>query len=74
MNQASFKVGDPVRIAAGVYTNAEGVIEDIQPECDAVRVHGKNGTVYGFIEDLMPVQPPMPMLPAAAKKNPLIKK
>lgn len=62
MNQATYAVGDPVRIASGTYKDAEGVIEDLQPECDVVRIHTKEGTAYGFLEDLMrvPLQPRTP--------------
>lgn len=49
MNQ-QIDVGDPVRITAGPYTGAEGVVEDLQPECDAVRIHTKDGTAYSFLE------------------------
>ena len=51
MNQAQFDVGDAVRITGGPYKDAEGVVEDRQPECDAVRIHTKDGTAYAFIEN-----------------------
>lgn len=62
-----------MRIAAGVYMNAEGVIEDLQPECDAVRIHTKNGTAYCFREDLMRIPMPMQTLPSG-KRNAITKK
>lgn len=55
MSQPSFSVGDAVRITAGSYEDAEGIIEDLHPECDAVRVRAKSGAVYGFVESLMPL-------------------
>lgn len=58
MNQEKFAVGEPVRIVAGTYKDAEGVIEDLQPECDAVRIRAKQGAVYGFLEDLVRI--PLP--------------
>ncbi len=59
MNQAQFDVGDPVKITAGTYKDAEGVIEDLLPECDAVRVHTKDGTAYGFLEGVQRIPNPM---------------
>lgn len=61
MNQAKFDVGDPVRITAGTYKDAEGVVEDLLPECDAVRVHTKSGSAYGFLEGMMRLPKPKPM-------------
>jgi hypothetical protein len=61
MNQAKFDVGDPVKITAGTYKDAEGVVEDLLPECDAVRVHTKDGAVYGFLEGMVRIQKPRPM-------------
>jgi hypothetical protein len=72
MNQAQIDVGDAVRITAGPYKDAEGVVEDRQPECDAVRVHTKEGTAYGFLEAMMrlPVKTPKALQP---RRNPLQK-
>lgn len=58
MNQAQFDVGDAVRITGGPYKDAEGVVEDRQPECDAVRIHTKDGTAYAFLEYAVPLQKP----------------
>jgi transcription antitermination factor NusG len=60
MKQTSFAVGEPVRITAGTYKDAEGIIEDLQPECDAVRIHTKNGAAYAFLENMVRVAVPMP--------------
>lgn len=51
MNQAVLDVGDAVRITAGPYAGLEGVVEDRQPECDAVRIHTKEGAAYCFLGD-----------------------
>jgi len=64
MNQASFTTGDAVRITSGSYKDAEGVIEDLQPACDAVRVHTKQGAAYAFIESMMRL--PLPKQPGKA--------
>jgi hypothetical protein len=61
MNQAKFAVGDPVRITAGTYKDAEGVVEDLLPECDAVRIHTKDGAAYGFLEGVIPLPKPKPI-------------
>lgn len=72
MNQAQIDVGDAVRITAGPYKDAEGVVEDYQPQCDAVRVHTKEGTAYGFLEGLMRL--PVKETPRTPPKRNLIKK
>lgn len=61
--------GDPVRITSGVYAGAEGVIEDLQPECSAVRVHTKEGNVYAYLEHADKIVKPRPV----RKTNPLRK-
>jgi ribosomal protein L24 len=43
-------IGDPVRITAGPYTGTEGIVEDLQPQCDAVRVRTDEGIAYSFLE------------------------
>lgn len=52
--------GDPVRITAGIYKDAEGIVEDLQPECSAVRVHTKAGNVYAYLEHAVKIVKPMP--------------
>lgn len=59
MNQAKFDVGDAVRITSGPYKDAEGVVEDIQPECDAVRVRTKDDAVYAFLEGMSRIPKPV---------------
>ncbi len=59
MNQAKFAVGEPVRITGGAYKDAEGVIEDLAPVCDAVRIHTKGGIAYAFLEDMVPMALPL---------------
>jgi hypothetical protein len=60
MNQTKYAVGDPVKITAGTYAGAEGVIADLQPECDAVRLETKEGTAYSFLESMVPLPKPRP--------------
>lgn len=62
--------GDPVRITSGAYAGAEGVIEDLQPECSAIRIHTQAGTAYGFLGMVEKIVTPMRMKP---KANPLKK-
>lgn len=61
--------GDPVRITSGVYEGAEGIVEDLQPECSAVRIHSKTGNVYAYLEHTAKIVKPMP----TRKPNPLRK-
>lgn len=49
MISSQFAEGDPVRITFGTYKGAEGVIEDLQPECSAVRILTKTGRVYALL-------------------------
>jgi hypothetical protein len=60
MNSAIIDVGDPVRVTAGPYKDAEGIVEDLQPECDAVRIHTSEGSAYAFLEDAVRIQKPRP--------------
>lgn len=66
--KTSFVEGDPVRITDGVYKDAEGIVEDLQPDCSAVRVHTKTGNVYAYIEAISKIVKPLP--PA---RKPLLK-
>jgi hypothetical protein len=61
MNQAIIDVGDPVRITAGTYKGAEGVVEDLMDECSAVRVHTKEGAAYSFLEHAVRIIKPKPV-------------
>ena len=70
MSQSTYAVGDPVRISSGTYKDAEGVIEDLQPECDVVRIHTKEGSAYGFVQDLTRLPVPSRTPP---KRNPIRK-
>jgi transcription antitermination factor NusG len=60
MKTPMFREGDPVRVTSGVYTGAEGIVEDLQPECSAVRVHTKAGNVYAYLEAVAKIVKPMP--------------
>lgn len=61
MIKPKFAAGDPVRIDAGVYAGAEGVIDDLQPECSTVRVNTSNGNVYAYLEAISKIVKPMRM-------------
>ena len=39
-----------MRITSGTYKGAEGVIEDLQPECSAVRILTKTGHAYALLD------------------------
>ena len=58
MDQTNIDVGDVVRITAGPYSGLEGVGEDRQQECDAIRVHTKEGSAYCFIGQAVRVSKP----------------
>lgn len=62
--------GDPVRITSGVYAGAEGIVEDLRPECSAVRIHTKEGNAYAYLETVAKIVKPLPN----RKPNPLLKK
>jgi transcription antitermination factor NusG len=47
--------GTPVKILSGPYRDAEGVIEDVQPECSAVRIETKEGRAYAMLDDVQVV-------------------
>ncbi len=51
--------GDPVRVTSGVYEGAEGIIEDLQPECSAIRIHTKAGNVYAILGTVEKIVPPL---------------
>lgn len=69
MKSALFIEGDPVRVTSGVYAGAEGIVEDLQPECSAVRIHTREGNAYAYVETIAKIVKPMPI----RKPNPLIK-
>jgi hypothetical protein len=46
MDQSDISEGDLVKVTDGVYTDAVGVVVDIQPECSVMRIHSKGGNVY----------------------------
>lgn len=52
-------IGDPVRITAGPYKDAEGIVEDVQPECDAVRIRTNEGIAYSFLEGAVRIPRPL---------------
>lgn len=60
MNQTKYAVGDPVKVTSGAFTGFEGVIADIVPECDAVRLETKEGTAYAYVEGMKPLPLPRP--------------
>jgi hypothetical protein len=51
------KQGTFVRVLAGPYKDTEGVIEDIQPECSAVRIGTKEGNAFAMLDDLRVIPP-----------------
>jgi transcription antitermination factor NusG len=63
------KEGDPVRVTSGVYKDAEGIVEDLQPECSVMRVRTNSGNVYALLNAVEKIHPPIRM----PKGNPLKK-
>lgn len=61
MIKPKFAAGDPVRITSGTYKDAEGVVQDIQPECSAVRIQTPTGTAYGLLGEIVKIVSPMRM-------------
>ena len=57
-----FKQGEFVRIIAGPYEGEEGVIEDVQPECSAVRIGTREGNAFAMLDDLKAIPPIAPQL------------
>lgn len=64
MKQSDLKAGMLVKVLAGPYKDAEGVLEDIQPECSAVRIDTNEGTAFALLDDLqvMPIKAARPPL------------
>lgn len=71
MKKPKLLEGDPVRVTSGVYAGAEGVIDDLKPECSAVRIHTKAGNVYAYVEAVDKIV--KPMRTPLRKPNALIK-
>ena len=61
MTDSGFTHGDAVKVTSGPYKGAEGVVADVIPACDAVRLETKEGTAYAFLEGM--VRLPMPRPP-----------
>lgn len=59
MNQGDFAEGKPVRITAGPYEGIEGVIDDLSPECSAVRIYSKEeGSAYALLDQMRVIVKP----------------
>jgi hypothetical protein len=52
MKFSELKSGMFVKVLAGPYKDTEGVLEDIQPECSAVRIGTREGNAYALLDDL----------------------
>lgn len=48
----NLEIGEPVRVTSGVYAEAEGIIENLYPDCSVVRIHTKSGPAYSYPEHL----------------------
>lgn len=65
MNQGKLAEGLPVKITAGPYEGAEGVIDDLHPECSAARVYTKEeGSAYALLDQMRLI-----VKPSALGKN-----
>lgn len=73
MKQSDLKQGMFVKVLAGPYKDTEGVVEDVQAECSAVRIGTKEGNAFAMLDDLR-VIPPIGNAVVQAKKPPLLKK
>lgn len=52
MSSSDLKAGVFVKVLAGPYKDTVGVIEDIQPECSAVRIGTREGNAFALLDDL----------------------
>lgn len=73
------KQGTFVRVLAGAYKDTVGVIEDIQPECSAVRIGTREGNAFAFADAVQVLPSPDAVaakvaVPLKASKSPLRKK
>jgi hypothetical protein len=63
-----------VRVLAGPYKDTEGVIEDVQPECSAVRIGTREGNAFAMLDDLKVIPTPGNAVRVRQSRNPLVKK
>jgi len=52
MKSTDLKAGVFVKVVAGPYKDTEGVVEDVQPECSAVRIGTREGNAFALLDDL----------------------
>ena len=52
MKSSDLKVGVFVKVLAGAYKDTKGVVEDVQPECSAVRIGTREGNAFALLDDL----------------------
>ena len=57
MQGTKLEVGTFVKVLAGPYEGTEGVLEDVQPECSAVRIGTREGNAYAMLDDLKVIKP-----------------
>lgn len=79
MKSTDLKAGVFVKVLAGPYKGTEGVIEDVQPECSAVRIGTREGNAFALLDDIQVMPPIEPPVNAVAKvlkpvRSPLRKK
>lgn len=72
MKQASFAVGDLVKVTSGIYADAVGEVTDLQPECSAVRIQAKDGNVYAYRDAVQKM--PVDKARNTSNTRPLLKK
>lgn len=70
----NLKQGALVKVLAGAYKDTVGVIDDIQPECSAVRIGTREGNAFAMIDAVqaLPSEPEAASMKPAAK--PLLRK
>lgn len=68
------KQGALVKVLAGAYKDTVGVIDDIQPECSAVRIGTREGNAFAMIDAVqaLPIGPDAGSMKPATR--PLLKK
>jgi hypothetical protein len=79
MKSSDLKAGVFVKVLAGPYKDTEGVVEDVQPECSAVRIGTREGNAFALLDDLRIIPSPgekaaVPSTPKPLVKGPILKK
>jgi hypothetical protein len=70
----NLKQGTFVKVLAGAFKDTVGVIEDIQPECSAVRIGTREGNAFAMLDAVQALPAPEDAGMIKPVKSPLRKK